>query len=51
MKTVGPESNTTPISIMVQLPSPLHRKIDLALTERRENGTDQQIYDIWFGKP
>jgi polar amino acid transport system substrate-binding protein len=51
VKTVGPEFNSGPIAIMVQPDSPLRRKINLALTELRENGTYQQIYDKWFGKP
>ncbi len=49
VKTVGPEFNTAPIAIMVQLDSPLRRKINLALIALRENGTYQQIYDKWFG--
>jgi polar amino acid transport system substrate-binding protein len=51
VKTVGPEYNTAPIAIMVQLDSPLRRKINLALIALRENGTYQQIYDKWFGAP
>ena len=51
VKTVGPEFNAAPIAIMVQLDSPLHRKINLALIALRENGTYQQIYDKWFGTP
>ena len=51
VKTVGPEFNTAPAAIMVQLDSPLRRKIDLALIALRENGTYQQIYDKWFGTP
>ena len=49
VKTVGPEFNTAPAAIMVQLDSPLRRKINLALISLRENGTYQQIYDKWFG--
>ncbi len=49
VKTVGPEFNTAPAAIMVQLDSPLRRKINLALIALRENGTYQQIYDKWFG--
>ena len=51
VKTVGPEFNTSPAAIMVQLDSPLRRKINLALISLRENGTYQQIYDKWFGAP
>jgi polar amino acid transport system substrate-binding protein len=49
VKTVGPEFNTAPAAIMVQLDSPLRRKVNLALIALRENGTYQQIYDKWFG--
>ncbi len=51
VKTVGPEFNTAPVAIMVQLDSPLRRKINIALVALRENGTYQQIYDKWFGSP
>ena len=51
VKTVGPEFNTAPAAIMVQLDSPLRRKINVALIALRENGTYQQIYDKWFGNP
>ena len=51
VKTVGPEFNTAPAAIMVQVDSPLRRKINLALIALRENGTYQQIYDKWFGSP
>ncbi len=51
VKTVGPEFNTAPAAIMVQLDSPLRRKINVALIKLRENGTYQQIYDKWFGNP
>ena len=49
LKTVGPEFDTAPVAIMVQLDSPLRRKINLALIALRENGTYQQICDKWFG--
>jgi len=49
VKTVGPEFNTAPAAIMVQLDSPLRRKINVALIALRDNGTYQQIYDKWFG--
>jgi polar amino acid transport system substrate-binding protein len=49
VKMVGPEFNTAPAAIMVQLDSPLRRKINLALIALRENGTYQQIYAKWFG--
>jgi len=49
VKTVGPEFNSAPVAVMVQLDSPLRRKINVALIALRENGTYQQIYDKWFG--
>jgi polar amino acid transport system substrate-binding protein len=51
VKRVGPEFNRAPIAIMLQLDSPLRRKVDLALLELRENGTYQRFYDEWFGGP
>ena len=51
VKTVDREFNTAPIAIMVQLDSPLRRKINLALFGLRENGIYQQICDKWFGSP
>jgi len=48
---VGSSFNSAPIAIMMQLDSPLHRPIDLALLALRENGTYQQLYDKWFGGP
>ena len=51
VKMVGPEFNSAPAAIMVQMDSPLRRKINIALIALRENGTYQQIYDKWFGSP
>jgi polar amino acid transport system substrate-binding protein len=51
VKVVGPEFNSAPVAFMVQLDSPLRRKIDVALIKLRENGTYQQLYDKWFGTP
>ena len=51
VKILSPKFNSMPIAIMVQLDSPLRRKIDVALIKLRENGTYQQIYDKWFGGP
>jgi len=48
---VGPDFNTAPVAIMLQLDSPLRRKVDRALLTLRENGTYQQLYDKWFGNP
>ena len=51
VKMVGPEFNTAPVAIMVQLDSPLRKKIDGAIIKLRENGTYRQIYNKWFGNP
>jgi len=49
VRVVGPQFESRPLAIMVQLDSPLRKKIDRALVALRENGTYQQIYDKWFG--
>ena len=51
VRVVGPQFESRPLAIMVQLDSPLRKKIDRALVALRENGTYQQIYDKWFGEP
>lgn len=51
VKTVRPEFNTGPVAILVQLDSPLRRRINGALLALRENGTYDQIYNKWFGSP
>ncbi len=51
VKTVGAEFDTAPAAIMVQLDSPLRKRINLALIALRDNGTYHQIYDKWFGTP
>jgi polar amino acid transport system substrate-binding protein len=51
VKLVGPEINIAPASIMVQMNSPLRKKIDVALLTIREDGTYQQLYEKWFGSP
>ncbi len=48
---VGPEFEHGQVAILVQLNSPLRKKIDRALLVLRENGTYGQIYDKWFGGP
>ncbi len=48
-KTVGPVFNTRPAAIMLQLNSPLRKKIDGALIALRDNGTYQRVYAKWFG--
>ena len=49
VKLVGPEINIASASFMLQLNSPLRKKIDVALLTLREDGTYQQLYDKWFG--
>ena len=49
VKMVGPEINIAPIAIMVQLDSPLRKKIDIALLALREDGSYKRLYDKWFG--
>jgi polar amino acid transport system substrate-binding protein len=51
VELVGPEINVAPVSIMVQLNSPLRKEIDGALLTLREDGTYQKLYDKWFGSP
>ena len=51
VKVVGPEFNSAPVAFMVQLNSPLRKRIDGAMTKLRENGTYQQLHDKWFGVP
>ncbi len=49
VKLVGPEINVAPLAILVQLDSPLRKKIDVALLRLREDGTYQRLYEKWFG--
>jgi polar amino acid transport system substrate-binding protein len=51
VKVVGLEFNSAPVAFMVQLDSPLRRKIDVAMAKLRENGTYPQLYEKWFGSP
>ena len=51
VKMVGSEINVAPVAIMVQLNSPLRKKIDIALLALREDGSYRQLYDKWFGSP
>ena len=51
VKMVGPEFNRRQAAILVQLNSPPRKKINRALVTLRENGTYQQVYDKWFGRP
>ena len=51
VKMVGSEINVAPVAIMVQLGSPLRKKIDIALLALREDGSYQRLYDKWFGSP
>ncbi|HUL18904.1 MAG TPA: transporter substrate-binding domain-containing protein, partial [Steroidobacteraceae bacterium] len=49
VRLVGPEINVAPVAIMVQLDSPLRKKIDVAVLALREDGTFQRVYQKWFG--
>ncbi len=49
VKVVGAEINIAPVAIMLQLDSPLRKKIDIALLALREDGSYQRLYDKWFG--
>ena len=49
VKLVGPEINIAPAAIMVQLNSPLRKRIDAALLTLREDGSYQKLYTTWFG--
>jgi polar amino acid transport system substrate-binding protein len=49
VKLVGPEFDRRQAAIVMQLNSPLRKKISRALVTLRENGSYQQIYDKWFG--
>ena len=49
VEVVGPEINILPLAIMVQLNSPLRKKIDGALLKLREDGSYERIYEKWFG--
>ncbi len=49
VKVVGPEFNRREVAIMVELDSPLRKRVDRTLLVLRENGTYQQIYNKWFG--
>jgi len=51
VRIVGPEFERGQLAILVQLNSPLRKKVNRALLELRENGTYQQLYDKWFGNP
>jgi polar amino acid transport system substrate-binding protein len=51
VKVVGPEFETSPVAFVVQMDSPLRRRIDVAMAKLRENGTYRQLYDKWFGSP
>ena len=49
VKMVGPEFNTAPVALLMQLNNPLRKQIDITFLKLRENGTYQQIYGKWFG--
>ena len=49
VRIVGPEVNISPVAIMLQLNSPLRKKIDIALLTLYEDGSYQRLYEKWFG--
>ena len=49
VKTVGPQFNEAPVSMLFRLGSPLRKKVDSALIVLRENGIYEQVYRKWFG--
>ncbi len=49
VRIVGPEVGISPVAIMVQLNSPLRKKIDIALLTLYEDGSYQRLYEKWFG--
>ena len=49
VQLVGTEFDTAPLAIVLQLNSPLRRKIDIALLTLHGNGTYDRLYDEWFG--
>ena len=49
VQLVGTEFDTAPLAIVLQLNSPLRRKVDLALLTLHGNGTYDRLYDEWFG--
>jgi polar amino acid transport system substrate-binding protein len=51
VKVAGPEFDRRQVAFLMQLDSPLRRKVDRELVALRENGTYRQIHDKWFGGP
>jgi polar amino acid transport system substrate-binding protein len=50
VKLVGPEFRKSDLGIVLQLNSPLRKKINAVLLQMREDGTYNEIYDKWFGQ-
>ena len=51
VKTVGDEFHKDDLGYLVQLNSPLRRRINKALIALHEDGTYEQLYNKWFGGP
>jgi polar amino acid transport system substrate-binding protein len=51
VQLAGTEFNMAPLAMVLQLNSPLRRKLDLALLTLEQNGSYRQLYNKWFGVP
>ena len=51
VKVVGREFETATVGFTFPLNSPLRRSVNSAILKLRENGTYQELYSKWFGKP
>ena len=51
VKTVGDEFRKDDLGFLVQLNSPLRRRVNNALIGLHEDGTYEQLYNKWFGGP
>jgi polar amino acid transport system substrate-binding protein len=50
VKLVGPEFRKSDLGFVLQLNSPLRKKINAVLLQMREDGTYNEIYDKWFAQ-
>jgi polar amino acid transport system substrate-binding protein len=51
VRTVGDEFRKEDLGFLVQLNSPLRRRVNNALIGLHEDGTYEQLYNKWFGAP
>ena len=49
MKLVGPEFDKNDVGFVVQLDSPLRKRVSNQLLALHEDGTYRRIYTKWFG--